>query len=55
VTPAERPIAWADPGELPDVEDLGEITVIAHAVVAAESGQPVTVLIDDGPGAASLR
>jgi hypothetical protein len=31
--------------------DLGEIMVIAHAVVAAESGQPVTVLIDDGPGA----
>ncbi len=33
-------------------KDLGEIMVIAHAVVAAESGQPVTVLIDDGPGAA---
>ena len=32
-------------------KDLGEIMVIAHAVVAAESGQPVTVLIDDGPGA----
>jgi hypothetical protein len=25
--------------------------VIAHAVVAAESGQPVTVIIDDGRGA----
>jgi hypothetical protein len=91
--PAERPIAWADPAELPDVhvdlaaldadltaadddvtpelatvvqrisglpmaermkhaKDLGEIMVIAHAVVAAESGQSVTVLIDDGPGAA---
>lgn len=33
-------------------KDLGEIMVIAHAVVAAESGQPVTVVIDDGPGAA---
>lgn len=25
--------------------------VIAHAVVAAEAGKTVTVLIDDGPGA----
>ena len=33
-------------------KDLGEIMVIAHAVVAAESGRPVIVLIDDGPGAA---
>ena len=33
-------------------KDLGEAMVIAHAVVAAESGQPVTVLIDDGQGAA---
>jgi hypothetical protein len=33
-------------------KDLGETMVIAHAVVAAESGQSVTVLIDDGPGAA---
>ncbi|GIH68983.1 MULTISPECIES: PIN domain-containing protein [Sphaerimonospora] len=32
-------------------KDLGEIMVIAHAVVAAESGQAVTVLIDDGYGA----
>jgi hypothetical protein len=32
-------------------KDLGETMVIAHAVVAAESGQAVTVLIDDGPGA----
>jgi hypothetical protein len=32
-------------------KDLGEIMVIAHAVVAAESGQAVTVLIDDGKGA----
>jgi hypothetical protein len=31
--------------------DLGEIMVIAHAVVAAEAGETVTVLIDDGPGA----
>lgn len=29
-------------------KDLGEIMVIAHAVVAAESGETVTVLIDDG-------
>ena len=33
-------------------KDLGETMVIAHAVVAAESGQSVTILIDDGPGAA---
>ena len=32
-------------------KDLGETMVIAHAVVAAESGQTVTVLIDNGPGA----
>ena len=33
-------------------KDLGETMVIAHAVVAAESGQSVTVLMDDGHGAA---
>jgi hypothetical protein len=32
-------------------KDLGETMVIAHAVVAAESGQSVTIVIDDGPGA----
>jgi hypothetical protein len=32
-------------------KDLGEIMVIAHAVVAAGSGQAATVLIDDGRGA----
>lgn len=32
-------------------KDLGEIMVIAHAVVAAEAGGAVTVLIDDGAGA----
>lgn len=32
-------------------KDLGEIMVIAHAVVAAESGDTVTVLVDDGQGA----
>jgi hypothetical protein len=32
-------------------KDLGELMVIAHAVVAAEAGEAVTVLIDDGPGA----
>ena len=32
-------------------KDLGETMVIAHAVVAAESGHSVTILIDDGPGA----
>jgi hypothetical protein len=31
--------------------DLGEIMVIAHAVVAAEAGETLTVLIDDGQGA----
>jgi hypothetical protein len=31
--------------------DLGETMVIAHAVVAAETGDRVTVLIDDGKGA----
>lgn len=32
-------------------KDLGETMVIAHSVVAAEAGETVTVLIDDGPGA----
>lgn len=32
-------------------KDLGETMVIAHAVVAAESGEALTVLIDDGSGA----
>lgn len=31
-------------------KDLGETMVIAHAVVAAEAGDTVTILIDDGPG-----
>jgi hypothetical protein len=34
-------------------KDLGETMVIAHAVVVAESGQDVTVLIDDGAGVRS--
>lgn len=34
-----------------DPKDLGETMVIAHAVVLAESGETVTVLIDDGEGA----
>lgn len=32
-------------------KDLGELMVIVHAVVAAESGMTVTVLIDDQSGA----
>jgi hypothetical protein len=32
-------------------KDLGELMVIAHAVVAAEAGEAVTILIDDGSGA----
>jgi hypothetical protein len=32
-------------------KDLGEVMVIAHAVVAAEAGESVTILIDDGEGA----
>jgi predicted nucleic acid-binding protein len=32
-------------------KDLGEVMVIAHAVVIAEAGRQVTVLIDDGEGA----
>ncbi|MEU5905362.1 hypothetical protein ABZ780_13425 [Micromonospora sp. NPDC047467] len=31
--------------------DLGEVMVVAHAVVAAEAGESTTVLIDDGAGA----
>ncbi len=31
-------------------KDLGETMVVAHAVVAAEAGAPVTVLIDEGAG-----
>ncbi|WP_440348298.1 hypothetical protein [Melissospora conviva] len=33
------------------LKDLGEIMVVAHAVVAAEAGETMTVLIDDGSGA----
>ena len=36
---------------LRDPKDLGETMVIAHAVVLAEAGGQVTVLIDDGKGA----
>jgi hypothetical protein len=32
-------------------KDIGETMVVAHAVVLAESGQSVTVLIDDRMGA----
>lgn len=32
-------------------KDLGETMVIAHAVVAAEADDSVTILMDDGPGA----
>lgn len=32
-------------------KDLGEVMVVAHAMVAAEAGETVTVLIDDGWGA----
>lgn len=32
-------------------KDLGETMVIAHAVVAAEAGYDVRVLLDDGGGA----
>ncbi|WFE24049.1 hypothetical protein O7621_12700 [Solwaraspora sp. WMMD937] len=32
-------------------KDLGEIMVVAHAVVAAEAGAAMSVLIDDGAGA----
>lgn len=31
-------------------KDLGETMVIAHAVIAAESGADVVILIDEGPG-----
>jgi hypothetical protein len=36
---------------LKDSKNLGETMVIAHAVVIAEAGDSVTMLIDDGPGA----
>ncbi|MEV7042695.1 hypothetical protein [Amycolatopsis sp. NPDC051061] len=36
---------------LADPKDLGELMVVAHAVVVAEEGADVTVLIDDGQGA----
>ncbi len=32
-------------------KDFGEVMVLAHAVVAAEAGESVLVLIDDGAGA----
>lgn len=34
-----------------NAKDLGELMVILHAVAAAERGDDVTVLIDDGDGA----
>lgn len=36
-------------GHLP-MKNLGEVMVIAHAVVRAEAGQTVVVIIDDGDG-----
>jgi hypothetical protein len=36
---------------LKQAADLGETMVIAHAVVFAESGDDVIILIDDGEGA----
>ncbi|BDC70388.1 PIN domain-containing protein [Prescottella equi] len=36
---------------LATAKDLGETMVIAHAVVKAEEGHPVIVIIDDGGGA----
>jgi hypothetical protein len=39
------------PERLKRSKDLGETMVIAHAVVAAERGAEVIVLIDDGLGA----
>lgn len=35
-----------------EAQDLGEVMVVAHAAVMVEEGQSVTVLIDDGGGAA---
>ncbi|HZP51786.1 hypothetical protein [Actinocrinis sp.] len=35
-------------------KDLGEIMVVAHAVVAAEASTAATVLIDDGAGARTV-
>jgi hypothetical protein len=38
VSPAERPVAWADPGELPDVEvDLAALD--ANLAAADDDGQ----------------
>jgi hypothetical protein len=39
------------PERLRTRRNLGELMVVAHAVVAAEAGKDVTVLIDDGDGA----
>lgn len=38
------------PQRLQQAKDLGELMVIAHAVVQAEQGRHVTMLIDDGDG-----
>lgn len=38
------------PQRLQQATDLGELMVIAHAIVRAEQGGQVTVLIDDGDG-----
>lgn len=39
------------PQRMQQSRDLGELMVVAHAVVAAESGKTMRVLIDDGQGA----
>lgn len=36
-------------------KDLGELMIVLHAVMAAECGRHVTVLIDDGAGARLAR
>ncbi|RJQ87005.1 PIN domain-containing protein [Amycolatopsis panacis] len=39
------------PQRMQQSQDLGELMVVAHAVVGAESGKTMRVLIDDGRGA----
>lgn len=46
----ERIVGFAGNERRRQAKDLGELMVVAHAVVTAEQGHQVTVLIDDGDG-----
>jgi hypothetical protein len=47
----ERLTLMPMPARISLAKDLGETMVVAHSVVAAQAGQDVEILIDDGAGA----